>query len=62
MIMEDRNASGSRNVGVMLLILFLIGAAVVLFLPAIPDTAKLLLLGTVLIVGGIWGRRRMGQG
>jgi hypothetical protein len=62
-IMEDKNASRSKNMWIVFAILVLIvGVAVILALPAISATGKIFLLGSGLIGAGILGRRRIRQG
>ena len=57
--MEEKNKSRSSNLwSVFCVLLLFIGVATALVLPEGWDTARLVLLGSSLLVAGIWGRRR----
>jgi hypothetical protein len=61
--MEIQNQSRNRNIlADVFFLLLVIGLTVSLVLPSVSETAKVLLLGGGLLVAGVWGRRKLGQG
>jgi len=58
--MENTKENGSKMIrGSFWLLVIAVGVAAVSYTPAIPEPAKLLLLGAVLVGVAFWGRRQL---
>ena len=61
--MDNQNKQGSRSVWVVVcLFVLFIALIVAAFVSLVSDTAPVIVLGSGLVVVGIWGRRKIQQG